>query len=137
MQGIFASNSPAIASENNTAASGSRTHPAGPRQRGQPGGAGPGKSLSRLIAVEAGASGVAGVVASLLLLWSMEEVVLVRAFTGLVPVVAGRARVEVARTPREGRHRGNARQVLELMLFCKPVVLWTAFALAVFGLLAV
>jgi MFS family permease len=107
------------------------------QERGLPGGAGPGKSLSRLIAVEAGASGVAGVVASLLLLWSMDAVVLVQAFTGLVPVIAGLALVEVPRTPREGSHRGNARHVLELLLFGKPVVLWTAFAIAVFGLLAV
>jgi MFS family permease len=102
-----------------------------------PGGAGAGKSLSRLIAVEAGASGIAGITASLLLLWSLDAVVLVQAFTGLAPVLLGLVLVEVPR-PKNGKgHRENARRVLELLLFGKPVVLWTAFCIAVFGLLAV
>ena len=41
-------------------------------EREMAGGAGAGKSLSRLISIEAAASGVAGILASILLLWSLE-----------------------------------------------------------------
>ena len=107
------------------------------QERGLPGGAGPGKSLSRLIAIEAAASGVAGVVASLLLLWSLDAVVLVQAFTGLLPLLLGLTLAEAPRPRRQGEHRDNARRIVDLLLFGKPVVFWTAFAIAVFGLLAV
>ena len=107
------------------------------QERGLPRGAGPGKSLSRLIAIEAAASGVAGVVASLLLLWSLDAVVLVQAFTGLLPLLLGLTLAEAPRPRRQGEHRHNARHIVDLLLFGKPVVLWTAFAIALFGLLAV
>jgi MFS family permease len=107
------------------------------QERGLPGGAGPGKSLSRLIAVEAAASGIAGVVASVLLLWSLDGVVLVQAFTGLMPLLLGLTLVEVPRPATDGSHRENAHNIVDLLLFGKPVVLWTAFAIAVFGLLAI
>jgi MFS family permease len=101
------------------------------------GGAGAGKSLSRLISVEAAASGIAGIVASLLMLASMQWVVWVQAVTGLVPLILGFALVEVPRPKREVNHKQNARDVISLLLFGKPVVLWTAFAITVFGLMAV
>ncbi|MEP0201481.1 MAG: MFS transporter [Halioglobus sp.] len=101
------------------------------------GGAGAGKSLSRLISVEAAASGIAGIVASLLMLASMQWVVWVQAVTGLVPLILGFALIEVPRPKREVDHKQNAREVIELLLFGKPVVLWTAFAITVFGLMAV
>jgi MFS family permease len=112
------------------------------KQRGLRGGAGASRSLSRLIAVEAAASGIAGIVASLLLLWSMDWVVLVQAFTGFAPFVLGLLLVEAPRPviSAQGAARGhgdNARRIVELLLFGKPVVFWTAFAIAVFGLLAV
>jgi MFS family permease len=100
-------------------------------------GKGPGKSLSRLIAVEAAASGIAGVVASLLLLWSLDAVVWVQAFTGFLPLLLGVTLVETPRPAETGGHRDNARLIVELLLFGRPVVLWTAFAITVFGLLAV
>jgi predicted MFS family arabinose efflux permease len=102
-----------------------------------PGGAGAGKSLSRLIAVEAAASGIAGVVASILLIWSLDWVVAVQAITGFAPLLLGLTLVEVPRPATTVSHRDNARQIVELLLFGKPVLLWTAFAIAVFGLLAV
>ncbi|GAB5452837.1 MAG: MFS transporter [Halioglobus sp.] len=102
-----------------------------------PGGAGAGKSLSRLISVEAAASGIAGIAASLLLLSSMDAVVYLQALTGLVPAVLALRLVEVPRPAVVEGHRGNARRIVELLLFGKPVVLWTAAAIAVFGLLAV
>lgn len=102
-----------------------------------PGGAGPGKSLSRLIAVEAAASGIAGVFASILLLWSLDWVVVVQACTGFMPLLLGLVLVEVPRPASKSSHRDNARNIVDLLLFGKPVVLWTAFAIAVFGLLAV
>ena len=107
------------------------------QERGLPGGAGPGKSLSRLIAVEAAASGIAGVVASILLLWSLDGVVLVQAFTGFMPLLLGLTLVEVPRPTTQSSHRENAHNIVDLLLFGKPVVLWTAFAIAVFGLLAI
>jgi MFS family permease len=102
-----------------------------------PGGAGTGKSLSRLISVEAAASGIAGITASLLLLFSMDTLVLVQAFTGLAPVILGFLLAEVPRPQRNEGHRDNAKRILELLLFGKPVVLWSAFAILVFGLFAV
>jgi MFS family permease len=107
------------------------------QERDLPGGAGPGKSLSRLISVEAAASGIAGIVASVLLLWSLDGVVVVQAFTGFLPLLLGLTLVEVPRPASTVSHRDNARQIVELLLFGKPVVLWTAFAIAVFGLLAI
>lgn len=100
------------------------------------GGAGAGKSLSRLIAIEAAASGVAGIVASLLLLWSLDSVVWLQAATGLMPLALGFLLVEPPRPGARENHRDNARQIIEVLLFGKPVVLWTAFAIAVFSLLA-
>ena len=101
------------------------------------GGAGAGKSLSRLISLEAAASGIAGIVASILLLWSLDAVIVVQAFIGLMPLLFAFSLVEVPRPTLEASHKDNARSILELLLFGKPVVLWTAFAIAVFGLLAV
>ncbi len=107
------------------------------KERKLAGGAGAGKSLSRLIAVEAAASGLAGIGASLLLLWSLDAVVIVQALSGLLPLVLGFVLMEVPRPQHTASHRGNARQIVDLLLFGKPVVLWTAFAIALFGLLAV
>lgn len=104
---------------------------------GKPGGAGAGKSLSRLISIEAAASGCAGIAASLLLLWSMDAVVWLQAITGLVPLLLGLLLVEVPRTVREISHKQNAQQVVQLLFAGKPVVLWSAAAITVFGLLAV
>jgi hypothetical protein len=106
------------------------------QEQGSGSGAGAGKSLSRLIAVEAAASGIAGVVASLLLIWSLDAVVLAQAIIGLMPLLLSLALVEVPRPTIESSHRGNARSIMDLLLFGKPVVLWTAFAITVFGLLA-
>jgi MFS family permease len=111
------------------------------REKGMRGGAGASKSLSRLISVEAAASGTAGIAASLLLLWSMDSVVWVQAFTGFAPFLLAMLLVEAPRPAGsdefQGGHGDNARRIVDLLLFGKPVVFWTAFAIAVFGLLAV
>ena len=104
-------------------------------ERGEPGGAGAGKSLSRLISVEAGAAGVAGIVASLMLLWSLEALVILQAVVGFAPLIIGLGLVEVPRPVKTAGHRDNARRIVELLLFGKPVVLWTVFAICLFGLL--
>lgn len=109
---------------------------------GVPGGAGAGKSLSRLISIEAAASGIGGIVASVLLFWSLELVVAVQAFTGFLPALLGLTLLEVPRAKgqghaAEGNHSENAKRIADVLLFGKPVVLWTAFAIAVFGLLAI
>ena len=111
------------------------------QEQGLDGGAGAGKSLSRLISLEAAASGLAGVVASLLLIWSLESVVLVQAVVGFAPLILGLGLVEVpritAQLPQPISHSANLRRILGILLFGRPVVLWTAAAIAVFGLFAV
>ncbi|MBE9540462.1 MAG: MFS transporter [Proteobacteria bacterium] len=96
-----------------------------------------GKSLSRLISIEAAASGIAGIVAGVLLIWSLDWVVWVQAFTGFMPFFLGLLLVEPPRPKSRTDHRRNARHVISLLLFDKPVVCWTIFAISVFGLLAV
>ena len=95
------------------------------------------KSLSKLIAIEAGASGVAGIIASVLLLWSLDWVIWVQAIVGFMPLLLGLSLIEPPRPVTQGSHKENARQIIELLLFGKPVVLWTAFAIVVFGLLGI
>ncbi len=107
------------------------------QREGKPGGSGAGKSLSRLIAIEAAASGIAGIAASLLLLQSMSSVIMLQAITGFAPLILGVLLVETPRPTRTGSHGANAKAVARLLFFGKPVVLWTAFAIGVFGLLAV
>ena len=99
---------------------------------------GPGKSLSRLIAVESAASAVAGIAASLLLMWSLQAVVILQALTGLLPFFLAFLLVESPRnqTASEG-FRADAKQILQLLLFGKPLVLWTALAIAILGLLSI
>ena len=99
-------------------------------------GNGAGKSLSRLIAIEAAASGIAGIVASILLVWSMDAVVWVQAFTGFMPFVLGLFLVEPPRPKTRAHHRDSARHIVSMMLFDKPVVCWTVLAISVFGLLS-
>lgn len=106
------------------------------QEQGSADGAAPSKSLSRLISIEAAAAGIAGITASLLLLWSLDAVVIAQAIIGLIPLLLALALVEVPKPVFESNHRGNARSIMELLLFGKPVVLWTAFAIAAFGLLA-
>jgi MFS family permease len=107
-------------------------------ERGQRGGAGAGKSLSRLIAIEAGASGVAGVAAGLLLwLGDMHSLLILQAVCGFLPLLLGVQLVEVPRPPRSVDHADNARVILRLLLFGKPVVLWTTLAIVAFGLVGI
>lgn len=107
------------------------------QNNGLEGGAGAGRSLSRLISIEAAASGIAGVMASILLIWSLDWVVWVQAFTGVMPFLLGLFLVEPPRPVTKVSHRDSARHIVGLLLFDKPVVCWTAFAISVFGLLAV
>ncbi len=100
------------------------------------GGAGASRSLSRLISIEAAASGLAGIGASILLIWSLDWVIWVQAVVGVAPLLLGLGLVEPPRRRSEGSHRDNARHIVELLLFGKPVVLWTAMAIVLFGLLA-
>ena len=106
-------------------------------EQGEKASAGASKSLSRLISIEAAASGIAGISASVLLLWSLDAVVIAQAIIGLMPLLLALTLVEVPRPVLDVNHRNNARSIMGLLLFGKPVVLWTAFAIAAFGLLAV
>lgn len=96
----------------------------------------PSKSISRLVSIEAGAAAVAGLLTGLLMLWSIELVVLVQAATGLLPLVLALSLVEPPRPFSENDHGNNARKILELLIFGKPVVLWTAIAIVLFGLMS-
>jgi predicted MFS family arabinose efflux permease len=95
------------------------------------------KALSRLIAIEAGASGIAGVGAALLLLFTnLQGLVIVQAFFSLMPLLLGFCLVETPRPVLTQSHGANTRAILHLLLRGRPVVLWTALAIAAFGLLA-
>lgn len=96
------------------------------------------RSLSRLISIEAGASGIAGIVASVLLVYgSMPALLLVQAICGFMPLLLGLLLVETPRPQLQVSHSANAREILSLLLLGKPVVLWTTLAIIVFGLLSV
>jgi MFS family permease len=101
------------------------------------GGAGTSKSLSRLISIEAGASGLAGIGAGLLLMTgSMNILLAVQALCGFVPLILGLRLVEAPRPRRQQGHRANARAIVDLLLRGKPVLLWTSLAITAFGLLS-
>ncbi len=107
-------------------------------ERGEGGGAGASRSLSRLISIEAGASGIAGIIASLILVWGdMTQLLLLQAVCGFVPLFLGLLLLETPRPQLELGHAANAREIMRLLLFGKPVVLWTTLAIVVFGLLSV
>jgi hypothetical protein len=100
-------------------------------------GAGAGKSLSRLISIEAGASGVAGIGAALLLLFGdMKLLILTQAACGFVPLVMSVWLTETARPVLTQNHSANTTAIINMLIRGKPVVLWTAVAIAAFGLLA-
>jgi MFS family permease len=70
----------------------------------------------------------------------MDGVVIVQAFTGFAPFLLALLLIEAPRPIAEKElngHSDNARRIVDLLLFGKPVVFWTAFAITVFGLLAV
>ena len=101
------------------------------------GAAGASRSLSRLISVEAGASGVAGLGAGLLLwLGDMRLLISLQAICGFIPLALGLLLVEAPRPHLTQGHGGNARMIANMLVRGKPVVLWTAMAIASFGLLA-
>ena len=107
-------------------------------ESGEEGGAGASKSLSRLIAIEAGASGVAGITAGLLLwLGNMPLLLMVQAVCGFFPLLLGLLLVEAPRPRITRGHGDNAREIFNLLLFGKPVVLWTTLAIVAFGLVAI
>ena len=99
--------------------------------------AGASKSLSRLIAIEAGASGIAGVGAGLLLaMGDMKLLIAVQAFCGFVPLMLGRFLVESPRPVLTQGHSANTQAIVNMLVRGQPVVLWTALAIGAFGLLA-
>jgi len=107
-------------------------------ETGQGGGAGASRSLSRLISIEAGASGCAGILASVLLLTaSMPALVAVQAVVGFLPLALSVLLVEPPRPALQRGHSDNARHIVDLLLFGKPVVLWTTLAIVCFGLMAI
>lgn len=100
------------------------------------GAAEPSKTISRLVSIEAAAAAVAGVLTGLLMNHSIELVVLVQALTGFFPLALALSLVEPPRPASTGDQGNNAIKILELLIFGKPVVLWTAIAIVVFGLMS-
>ncbi|MEM0952769.1 MAG: MFS transporter [Pseudomonadota bacterium] len=99
--------------------------------------ANPSRGLSRLIAIEAGASGVAGIVASLLFAFGdMGLLLAVQAACGFIPLLLGCLLTEAPRPLLAQAHRGHAVAILGVLLKGSPVVLWTSIAIVAFGLLA-
>jgi MFS family permease len=102
------------------------------------GGSGTGKTLSRLISVETAASGLAGVGASVLLLWgSMEALIQLQVVSGFLPAILALRLTEAPRPVLKQGHANNARKIFQLLLFGRPVVLWTTLAIVCFGLVGV
>lgn len=105
-------------------------------EQGEPS-AGASKSLSRLISIEAGASGVAGLGAGTLLIFGdMQLVIIVQAFCGFVPLLLSSLLMESPRPRMTQGHAANTREIFSLLLKGQPVVLWTSLAITAFGLLA-
>jgi MFS family permease len=99
--------------------------------------AGASKSLSRLISIEAGASGVAGIGAALLLLiGDMKLLIAAQALCGFVPLVLSFWLIESSRPVLSQNHGANTLAIIDMLIRGKPVVVWTAVAIAAFGLLA-
>ena len=87
-------------------------------EQGEGAGAGASRSLSRLISIEAGASGIAGIVASLLLVYSnMQALLIVQALCGFMPFLLGLLLVETPRPELPVSHSANAREIFSLLLF--------------------
>jgi len=95
------------------------------------------KALSRLISIEAAASGLAGIGAALLLLLGdMRALIAAQALSGFIPLMLGFLLIESPRPRLTQSHSANTAAILDLLIRGKPVVLWTAVAIAAFGLLA-
>jgi MFS family permease len=73
----------------------------------------------------------------MLLFCSMEGLLLLQAVAGFVPLVLSLYLVEPPRPKLQVDHGANARRVVDLLLFGKPVVLWTTLAIVAFGLVSV
>ncbi|MEM7690915.1 MAG: MFS transporter, partial [Pseudomonadota bacterium] len=95
------------------------------------------RSLSRLIAVEAGASGLAGIGAALILgAGDMRILVVLQAVLGLIPLCLSTLLIETPRSISAQGHGANAQAILRMLLFGQPVLLWISIAIGAFGLLA-
>lgn len=94
------------------------------------------KSLARLIAIEAGASGIAGVAAGLILMMgTMQDLILLQAICGFVPLALSTMLLESPRPQLPQCHAANTRDIVAMLLRGQPIVLWTALAITAFGLL--
>ncbi|MEM6545134.1 MAG: MFS transporter [Pseudomonadota bacterium] len=95
------------------------------------------RSLSRLIAVEAGASGLAGIGAAVILgAGDMRMLVVLQAVLGLIPLCLSTLLIETPRSISAQGHGANAQAILRMLLFGQPVLLWISIAIGAFGLLA-
>ncbi|MEM8493115.1 MAG: MFS transporter [Pseudomonadota bacterium] len=95
------------------------------------------RSLSRLIAVEAAASGFAGLGAAFVLgIGDMRLLIAAQAAIGLVPMILSPLLIESPRGINDQGHGSNARAIVNLLIRGKPILLWITFAIGAFGLLA-
>lgn len=105
--------------------------------QGEEGQGGSQRAVSRLIAVETAASGLAGLGASVLLwLGDMQVLLWVQAVTGLLPALLALGLVEAPIRRSELPAGSNAADFLRLFVYGRPVVLWTTLAIVCFGLIS-
>ncbi len=92
--------------------------------------------IAKLISLEGLAGAIAAILASVLMLWSLQWVVLVQAIIGLAPVLIAATLVEAPRKISVSGHRENALH-LKAVMMKKPLVLSIALAIIAFNLAAI
>jgi len=93
-----------------------------------------GKHISRVVAIEGYGGAASGIAASFLTLLGLDWVLWAQFFCGFRSLSFALRLVEAPRLLSLGSHTQNFQKVLSTMLF-RPMVLWTSFAIIVFGLL--
>lgn len=92
--------------------------------------------IAKLISLEGLAGAVAAVLASVLMLWSLQWVVVLQAIIGVAPFIIALTLQEPPREISVSGHRENAARI-KLAILEKPLVLSIALALIVFNLAAI
>ena len=95
-----------------------------------------GQHISRLISLEGVAGAVAAVLASILMIWSLQWVVVIQAIVGFAPLLIALTLVESPREISVSGHRENATRV-KAAIIEKPLVLSITLTLIVFNLAAI
>ncbi|MEH6548919.1 MAG: MFS transporter [Pseudomonadales bacterium] len=92
-----------------------------------------GKVIGRLVTIASIAEATGGLLASALVLYSLQSIPLAQAIIGLLPLLVTMTLVEPPRQKSEGRHRDNA-NLMFAMVRDNRLILWTIIGLIAFGL---